>query len=82
MTDGGMSHEAPDTEEPAAEPRRRGAAPLSQATRRRLLGKLLTAAEVGDAAAFGVLVELSLAAERDEQIATALRELRAGKGEA
>ena len=71
-----MSSHTPD---PAAEPRRRGVDPLSQATRRHLLAKLLAAAEGGDHQAAGVLLELGAAAERDEAIAATLRELR-GEG--
>jgi hypothetical protein len=36
-----MEPDAPDTEEPAAEPRRRGVDPMSQATRKRLQGAWL-----------------------------------------
>ncbi len=78
-----MPLEAHDTEDqPAAEPRRRGADPLSAATRKRLLGKLLAAAEGGDHQAAGMLLELGAAAERDAALAEMLCQLRDGKDEA
>ncbi len=78
-----MTHDAqPATAEdqPIVE-RRRGPDPLSAGTRRCLLGRLLAAAEAGDTAAASALVELSLAAERDQQLAETLRQLR-GEGDA
>jgi hypothetical protein len=59
----------------------RGVDPLSAAHRRRLLRALNTAAQNGDVAAQQALVELSLAAERDTQIAAALEQLNASEGE-
>jgi hypothetical protein len=59
----------------------RKADPLSQATRRRLLHRLLAAADAGDATATGVLLELSFAAERDAAVAEALAHLKAGDTE-
>ena len=75
-----MSQAPHNTDEPA-EPRRRGVDPMSQATRKRLLGKLLAAADAGDPQAAGVLIELSLAAERDERLGEALEQLKAGDTE-
>ena len=71
-----------DTQDPADEPaapRRRGVDPLSAATRKRLLGKLLAAAEAGDHQAACVLLELAAAAKRDAALAATLRRLRAGE---
>jgi len=74
---------------PAAPPARkvppRGVDPLSAAHRRRVLKALMaTAKGEGPNAvqAQRALVELSLAAERDAEIADALRRLRADDGEA
>lgn len=77
-------HTPPDDGQNTAEaPSRkvRGVDPLSSAHRRRLLAALNAAAAAGDVSAQAALVELSLAAERDEQIADALRRLRAGEAE-
>ena len=73
-------HTAPDPAAPDApeQPRRRGVDPLSAASRRRLLAALLRAAENGDVSAQRALVELSLSAARDEELADVLRRLRAG----
>ena len=73
------SHTEHDPDEPDApeQPRRRGPDPLSQATRRKLLGTLLRAAENGDAVAAATLIELGLSAERDAQIAAMLAQLKA-----
>ncbi len=68
----------PDGPDAPEQPRRRGPDPLSQATRRKLLGTLLRAAENGDAAA-AALVKFSLVTERDEAVADTLRRLRVGK---
>ena len=67
----------PDGPDAPEQPRRRGPNPLSQATRRKLLGKLLRAAENGDAIAAATLIKLGLSALRDEQIAAALEQLKA-----
>ena len=67
--------DGPDTPE---QPRRRGVDPLSAASRLRLLAVLLRAAENGDVSAQRALVELSLSAARDEELADVLRRLRAG----
>ena len=71
---------------PAETPTRktpRGVAPLSPTNRRRLLRALNKAAEAGDVSAQQALIELSLAAERDAEIADTLRRLRAeGEGDA
>ena len=55
----------------------RGVDPLSAAHRRRLLAALNTAASAGDVSAQQALIELSLVAERDAEIAGTLRRLRA-----
>ena len=72
-------HDVPD---PAAsgQPRRRGADPLSQATRRRLLSRLLAAAEAGDANAAAALIELGMDARRDADLRAALGQLKPGEG--
>ena len=71
----------PDGPDAPEQPRRRGPNPLSEATRRKLLGTLLRAAENGDAVAAATLIELGLSAQRDAQIAAALEQLKAGGGE-
>ena len=71
----------PDRPDAPEQPRRRGPDPLSQATRRKLLGTLLRAAENGDAVAAATLIELGLSAQRDAQIAAALEQIEAGGGE-
>jgi len=71
---------APAAEAPARRPR--GPDPLSAAHRRRMLAALNRAAADGDIGAQQALIELSLAAERDAEIADTLRRLRAeGEGE-
>ena len=68
---------------PAETPTRtppRGIAPLSVANRKRLLAALNKAAQAGDVSAQQALIELSFAAQRDEQIAVALKRLQ-GEGE-
>ena len=55
----------------------RGVDPLSATHRRRLLRALNTAAQSGDIAAQQALIELSLAAARDAQIAATLARLKA-----
>ena len=67
--------DTPAAEAPARKPR--GVDPLSATHRRRLLRALNTAAQNGDVAAQQALIELSLAAARDEQIAAALQRLKA-----
>ncbi len=71
----------PDGPDAPEQPRRRGPNPLSEATRRKLLGTLLRAAENGDAVAAATLIELGLSAQRDAQIAAALEQIKAGGGE-
>ena len=71
----------PDGPDAPEQPRRRGPNPLSEATRRKLLGTLLRAAENGDAVAAATLIELGLSVQRDAQIAAALEQLKAGGGE-
>ena len=57
----------------------RGIASLSVANRKRLLAALSKAAQSGGIAAQQALIELSFAAQRDEQIAAALKRLQ-GEG--
>ncbi len=66
---------APAAEAPARKPR--GPDPLSAAHRRRMLAALNRAAADGDIAAQAALVELSLAAARDAEIAATLERLKA-----
>ena len=77
----GTENRADDGAEPAAEmPTRRtprGVDPLSPTHRRRMLRALNAAAQNGDIAAQQALVELSLAAARDAEIADTLRRLKA-----
>jgi hypothetical protein len=71
----------PDTEKPARKVR--GVGVLSLSHRRRLLAALDAAAQSGDIAAQQALVELSLAAARDAQIAATLHRLKSeGESEA
>ena len=67
--------DTPAAEAPARRPR--GPDPLSIAHRRRMLAALNRAAADGDIAAQQALVELSLAAARDAQIAAVLEQLKA-----
>ena len=71
--------DAPDADAPD-QPRRRGPDPLSQATRRRLLSRLLAAAEAGDANAAAALIELGMDARRDADLRAALGRLKPGEG--
>ncbi len=77
-----MKHETrePDAgptaaEAPARKPR--GVDPLSATHRRRLLRALNTAAQNGDVASQQALIELSMTAARDAQIAATLARLKA-----
>ncbi len=67
-----------DTETPTRKVR--GVGVLSLSHRRRLLAALDAAAQSGDIAAQQALVELSLAATRDAQIAATLQRLKADDG--
>ena len=65
---------------PAETPTRRtprGVDPLSPTHRRRMLRALNAAAQNGDVAAQAALVELSMSAARDAEIADTLRRLKA-----
>jgi hypothetical protein len=72
-----MTPDPTASDESAAKTRDRRLHPLSRQNRRRLLRALQAAAEAGDVSASAALVGLSLAAERDLEVADLLRRLRA-----
>ncbi len=81
MTNPATEHDETDgPRAPAGQPRRmRGADPLSNAARWRLLANLQAAADAGDMAASKALVELGLAARRDRRTADVLGRLGAAQ---